>query len=284
MGEETFPIRTGYGDTLHMTRAALRRALDGLVPRGFTYVLRHLCGENMYEEDFMAACRHFGLDHLLFNVTNEDVLGELRARRARGAGPSERELPMMMTEGAREDADAMLDAYEGRAADAEAMAERKAAMRGAAGTARRPPAGESAPRLDWPAAGAGEEAYQVAYGRRRPIMMTRGAARRVLGLVVPHGLAYMPYHLHELGVSAGKFESACRSLGLGHMLFDVTIREVLAELDARSARGAAPTARELPLMVSEDDRGYADAMLDVYERKAAEAEARKAQKVAPAAA
>jgi len=117
-------------------------------------------------------------------------------------------------------------------------------------------------------------------------MMTRDAVLRLLGLTVPHGLAYLPYHLHWLGMGVDDLMDACELFGLAHLLLDVPIREVLAELDARRARGAQPTRRELPLLMGEEEREYADAMLDVYGRRAAEAgaKARAALEVAPAAA
>jgi len=281
MAEDTYPVRASPGRKYPMTREMIRYALDSDLPGGMECLFHTSSYSGTSVEDFFAACRHFGLDHLLFDIRDAEVDAELEARRARGAPPTARELPFAARgEGDRERADAMLDAYERRVADAEAMAAARAAP---GGPARRPAARAARSRLSWPPAGPGEKAYNVGSAGSR-VMVTRATARRVLGLVVPHGLAYMYYHLHELDMNPGDFMSVCRGFGLGHLIFDVPIREVLAELEARRARGAPPTARELPLMMGEEDREYADAMLDVHARKAAEAEAAAALRVAPAAA
>jgi len=285
MAEEAFAIRTAYDGDIRMTRGMMRASLDSLLPRGFKYAVRHLRGAGMYEEDYMEACRHFGLDHLLFDLSSDDILDALEARRARGAQPTARELPMMMLETGRKHADAMLDAYEARAADAGAMAARRAALRGARKGARRPTAAETVASLAAPPGHEGDT-YEMHMADGGRVRVTQDAVRRLLGLTVPHGLAYLPYHLHWLGMGVDDVMEACELFGLAHLLLDVPIVEVLAELDARRARGAPPTRRELPLMVGEEEREYADAMLDVYGRKVAEAEARAGAslEVAPAAA
>jgi len=284
MAEETCAIRSVHDGDIRMTRRMMRASLDSLLPRGFKYAVHYLRGAGMYEEDYMEACRRFGLDHLLFDVTVDDVIDARQARRERGAQPTSREMPMMMMlESEREEADAMLDAYEARAADAEAMAARRATLRGARGRARRPTAEETVAALAAPPGHAGDTCEMRRAGGGR-VMMTRDAVRRLLGLTVPHGLAYLPYNLHWLGMGVDDVMEACELFGLAHLLLDVPIRDVLAELDARRARGAPPTARELPLMMGEEEREYADAMLDVYGRRAAEAGARAALEVAPAAA
>ncbi|MDD9808308.1 MAG: hypothetical protein OXU37_03785 [Thaumarchaeota archaeon] len=281
MEEETFPIHVTYGGPVMMTRKSLRGMLDRLVPRGLAYTTHYLHNINMREEDFVAACHHFGLDHLLFDVSIKDILTEVEARRARGARPTCRDLPVVMGEEQREIADASLDVYERRAAYAEEMARARAAMRG---TARRPAAGRirrplpPLPRAD------GGKVYTFHPHHGGAIEVTREGLRHLLGLLVPHGLAYIPYRLYEHDLYMSELRSACHSLGLRHLLFDVPVREVLAEVEARRARGARPTGRGLPLAMGEEDREYADAMLDVYERKAAEAERAAALEVAPAAA
>ena len=265
--EDTYPVRAAYGHVYHMTRAMVRGGLDSDLPGGLDTLFHTLSYSRLSVDDFLAACRHHGLDHLLFDIKDGEVDAELESRRARGAPPTDRELPFAVNgEEDRELADAMLDAYERRVADAEAMVRARAAARG--GRAPRPPRGA--------------EARALALGKEA--MQTREGLRRLIGAIMPHGRAYLPYHLLTCGLGVMEFKGACRRFGLGHLVFDVTIREVLAELDARRARGAPPTDRELPLMMGEDDRAYADAMLDVYGRRAAEAEARAALEVAPAAA
>ena len=260
--EDTYPVRAAYGHVYHMTRTHVRGGLDSDLPGGLDTLFHTLSYSRLSDDDFLAACRHHGLDHLLFDIEDGEVDAELDARRARGAPPTGRELPFAARgEEDRELADAMLDAYERRVADAEAMAAARGAR--AAGPPR------------------GAEARAQALGKEA--MQTREGLRRLIGAIMPHGRAYLRYHLLTCGLGVMEFEDACQRFGLGHLVFDVTIREVLAELDARRARAAPPTDRELPLMVGEDDRAYADAMLDVYGRRASEAEARAALEVAPAA-
>jgi len=258
----------------------IRYALDSDLPGGMECLFHTSSYSGTSVDDFFAACRHFGLDHLLFDIRYAEVKAELEARRARGAPPTARELPFAARgEGDRELADAMLDAYERRVADAEAMAAARAAARRGA---RLPPEGDPASRLPPPRTAGGEACPLEDLGARE--LATREGTRHLLGLVVPHGRAYMVYHLLSCGLGISEFEGACHFFGLAHLLFDVPVRDVLAELEARRARGAPPTARELPLMMGEEDREYADAMLDVHARRAAEAEEAAALRVAPAAA
>jgi len=277
MAGGTYTIRTGYGRECHMTRDMVRRGLDSDLPGGLDTLFHTLSYAMLSANDFLDACRHFGLDHLLFDITDAEIGAELEARRARGAPPTARELPFAVNgEGDRELADAMLDAYERRVADAEAMAAARAAAMGDPPGGPLPTGTVARPFPPLPRS-AGEQVHRLRTANQGTVELTRGGLRRLLGLVLPHGLAYVPYCLYEHGVTLGDLRRACRRLGLDHLLLDVPIREVLAELTARRARGAPPTGRELPLMVGEEEREYADAMLDVYERKAAAAEAETAR-------
>ena len=69
-------------------------------------------------DDFDAACRHFGLEHYLVDVSHSDVLAALEERRARGVPPTDRHAPYAMMWEDRETIDATLDAYGRRVAEA----------------------------------------------------------------------------------------------------------------------------------------------------------------------
>lgn len=271
MEGDTYPVRAAYGDPAQMTREMVRQDLDSDLPQGLGCLYHSMSYALMSVDDFFAACRHFGLDHLLFDIEHSEVLGELAMRRARGAKPTVREPPFGLEgEASREYADAALDVYERRVAEAEAVAGVRAALRGAAPRSALPP-GPARRLPPLPPRAGGGESCPISTANGGTVEMTRARTRHLIGLVAPHGLAYLEYHLYMCGLNRVAFEDVCRHFGLGHLLVDVTGRDVLAELEARRARGAKPTARGLPIMVGEEEREYADAMLDAYERRAARA-------------
>jgi len=113
-GEDTYPVDTTRGETVELTRPMVLDLLDSLVPRGLDWLVRGLEERGIRMHDFERACRHFRLAHHVFDVPPEVSIAERNARRARGAPPTARRLPHLMTEADRELADAMLDVYERR--------------------------------------------------------------------------------------------------------------------------------------------------------------------------
>jgi len=107
-----YPIHTTLGTTVEMTRAMALDLLDSLVPRGLDWLVRGLEERGMRMCDFRRACRHLRLAHHVIDVSPAEAISERNARRARGAPPTARRLPHLMTEADRELADAMLDVYE----------------------------------------------------------------------------------------------------------------------------------------------------------------------------
>ena len=122
---ETFAVRTADGNTIDITRERAKWALDHIGPRGRWQLHRFLHKGAVSIRDFEAACRHFGLGHLLVDVPCGDVLQEIEERKARGALPTGRPAPYGMMWDGREAVDATLDVYERRVAEAMAGAGRK---------------------------------------------------------------------------------------------------------------------------------------------------------------
>jgi len=116
---ETFPVRTAWA-TEHWTADSLRKFLTGIAPLGQSYVYHALNVYMMNHRDFEAACDHFGMRHLLVDVTLGDVFGEMRARKARAEPPSTGTLPLFLDSLSREEADARIALYNRRVAEAEA--------------------------------------------------------------------------------------------------------------------------------------------------------------------
>ena len=122
---ETFTVRRAHGGTFELTRERLERTLDSIGPRGKSYVYHYLHVGAFNADDFEAACRHFGLEHLLVDISLTDIGNEMEARRANGAIPTDRPAPFGADWYDRETVDAMLDVYERRVAEAKAEAGRK---------------------------------------------------------------------------------------------------------------------------------------------------------------
>jgi len=117
--DETFPVRTPWGAE-RMTREGMRKFLASVSPQGLNYVYHVLNVHMMDHQDFEAACDHFGVRHLLVEITDSEVCGEMAARRAREEPPSTGPLPIMMEVLGREEADARIAIYNRRVAEAEA--------------------------------------------------------------------------------------------------------------------------------------------------------------------
>lgn len=116
---ETFPVRTPWG-VERMTRDGIREFLAALGPCGLNYVYHTLNVHMMNNRDFEAACDHFGVRHLLVEITDSDVKDEMEARRARAEPASTGPMLLMMEVLGREEADARIAIYNRRVADAEA--------------------------------------------------------------------------------------------------------------------------------------------------------------------
>ena len=110
--DKEFSIRAHYGSRFTVTRERLKDFLDSTGPRGKAYIGHHLNVSSLNTDDFFAACRYFGLEHCLFEPHPDEITREIESRRRRGATPTTRELPCLMFESMREEADALLDIYE----------------------------------------------------------------------------------------------------------------------------------------------------------------------------
>jgi len=128
-GEDPYPVDTTRGETVDLTRPMVMELLDSLVPRGLDWLVRGLEERGIHMCDFRRACRHFRLAHHVFDVAPEEAIAERNARRARGAPPTSRRLPHLMTEADRELADAMLDVYERRVEDSASYLREKGLIR-----------------------------------------------------------------------------------------------------------------------------------------------------------
>jgi len=116
--EETFPVRTPW-HAEPMTREGIRELLASIGPRGTGYVCHFLAVHTLDYGDFEAACDHFGLRHLLVEITDSEVYDEMEARRDRAEPPSTGPLLRMMGAMRREEADARIAIYNRRVAEAE---------------------------------------------------------------------------------------------------------------------------------------------------------------------
>ncbi|RNJ76928.1 MAG: hypothetical protein EB824_00080 [Thaumarchaeota archaeon S15] len=116
---ETFPVRTPWGAE-RMTRDGIRKFLTEIGPCGLDYVYHVLNVHMMNNRDFEAACNHFGVRHLLVEITDSDVEDEIEARKARAEPASTDPLLLMMEVLGREAADARIAIYNRRVAEAEA--------------------------------------------------------------------------------------------------------------------------------------------------------------------
>lgn len=114
-----FPMKTA-GATEHVTRDGVRGFLAAVAPRGRAYVHHVLCLRMTNPSDFEAACDHFGLRHLLVDITDGEVYDEMDARKARSEPPSTGPLPPMMEMLRRDEVDARIAIYNRRVAEAEA--------------------------------------------------------------------------------------------------------------------------------------------------------------------
>jgi len=114
-----FPVRTAWA-TEHVTRDGVRGFLATVAPRGRAYVHHVLRMRMTNPSDFEAACDHFGLRHLLVEIEDDEVYGEMEARKERGDPPSTGSLPLMVEELGREEADARIAIYNRRVAEAKA--------------------------------------------------------------------------------------------------------------------------------------------------------------------
>ncbi|MDD9814069.1 MAG: hypothetical protein OXU37_07410 [Thaumarchaeota archaeon] len=115
----TFPVRTAW-ETEHWTGDDLRKFLSSKAPLGQTYVYHALDVHMMNHRDFEAACDHFGIRHLLVDITLGEVFDEMDARRARNEPPSTGPLPLFLNQMSREEADARIAIYNRRVSEAEA--------------------------------------------------------------------------------------------------------------------------------------------------------------------
>ena len=119
---ETFTVRNADGGTFEISRERLEWLLNNIAPNGMRKLRYFLSCQQIDRADFEAACWHFGLGHYLVDVSRSDVQAELEARRARGAPPTNRIVPLYMDLDDRERIDAALDAYARRVAEARSAA------------------------------------------------------------------------------------------------------------------------------------------------------------------
>lgn len=131
--EETFTVRMDDGGTFEVTRERLERTMRSVGPQGKWYFHRLLNQSSVNTDDIDAASRHFGLEHLLADISSEEIMREIDARRVRGAPPTDRPAPYMAEMDRRERIDAMLDVYERRVSEAAAGAARANSKGAAAG-------------------------------------------------------------------------------------------------------------------------------------------------------
>jgi len=117
--DETFPVRTPWGAE-RMTHDGIRKFLASVGPRGLRYVYHVLNVHMMNRRDFEDACDHFGVRHLLVDITDCEVYDEMDARKTRSEPPSTGPLPIMMEMLRRDEVDARVAVYNRRVAEAEA--------------------------------------------------------------------------------------------------------------------------------------------------------------------
>jgi len=102
-------------------RAVVEDILRTAAPRGRAYLYHYINFHLIDVRDFEAACGRFGLRAALEDIAHGEIEDEIRARRERGAAPSEGMLPAFLDEVMpRERADARIAIVERRIARAKA--------------------------------------------------------------------------------------------------------------------------------------------------------------------